>query len=139
MPRIPTWREVTDFCQHNGYERDERSHHTYHTREPVAGLISQTYVSRSAGNKRVPTPQWPQVWRAQLRLRSEADFWQGLNGEQYAYDLPPVPRAIDPLQPYLTRFLRDALHYTDEQIAGASSEEAQRMLDEYYSRPPNDP
>lgn len=138
MPRVPTWREVSEFCQRSGYEKDERSHHTYYTREPVAGFISQTYISRGAGNKRVPTPQWSQVWRDQLRLSSEDDFWSGLDGEEYHYDLPPVPRAPEPMKPYLTHFLRDTLHYTDEQIAGISAEEAQRLLDLHYSRPSPD-
>ncbi len=136
MTRVPTWREVADFCQRNGYERDERSHHTYYTREPIPGFISQTYLSRSAGNARVPTPLWSQVWRDQLHLRSEDDFWEGLGGEEYAYDLPPTPHAPEPMKPYLTRFLHDTLHYTDAQIAGISPEEAQQLLDTYYSRPP---
>lgn len=136
MPRVPTWREVSDFCQRNRYEKDERRHHTYYTREPVPGVVSQTYISRGAGNARVPTPLWSQVWRDQLRLRSETDFWKGLSGEEYAYDLPPTPRAPEPMKPYLTHFLRDMLHYTDEQIANTSPEEAQQMLDTYYSLPP---
>jgi hypothetical protein len=136
MPRVPTWREVAEFCLRNGYETDERSHHTYYTREPIAGFISQTYLSRGAGNARVPTPQWSRVWRDQLRLKSESDFWQGLNGEVYHYDLPPTPYAPEPMRPHLARFLHDTLYYTDEQIASISPEEAQRMLDAYYSRPP---
>ena len=138
MPRIPTWREVADFCRRNGYERDERNHHTYYTREPTAGFISQTYLSRGAGNARVPTPLWPRVWRDQLRLASEDDFWKGLDDEEYRYDLPPTPSVPDPMPPYLARFLRDTLHYTDEQIAAISPEDAQRMLDAHYSRPPPD-
>jgi hypothetical protein len=136
MPRIPTWRDVMDFCQRNGYERDERSHHTYFTREPVPGFVSQTYVSRGAGNGRVPTPLWPRVWRDQLRLANEEEFWKGLDGEEYRYDLPPTPQLAEPMKAYLIRFLRGTLHYTDEQIAGITSEEAQQMLDEYFSRPP---
>ncbi len=137
MPRIPTWREVAEFCQRKGYERDERSHHTYYTHEPVTGFLSQTYLSRGAGNARVPMPQWPLFWRNQLRLASEADFWQGLSGEAYRYDLPPTPAVPKPMQPYLARFLRDTLHYTEEQIAATALDEAQRLLDDYYSRPPS--
>lgn len=137
MPRIPTWREVAEFCARNGYERDERSHHTYYTREPVAGFISQTYLSRGAGNARVPTPLWPRIWRDQLRLANEDDFWKGLAGEEYRYDLPPTPNTPEPMPPYLARFLRDTLHYTDEQIEATSPGEAQRMLDGHYSRPPD--
>jgi hypothetical protein len=135
MPRVPTWREVADFCRRNGYERDERSHHTYYTREPVVGFISQTYISRSAGNARVPMPLWPRVWRDQLRLVSEDDFWKGLDGEEYRYDLPPTPNRPEPMAPYLVRFLRDTLHYTDEQIANTPPGEAQRLLDDHYSHP----
>ena len=136
MARIPTWREVVDFCRRNGYLQDERSHHTYYTREPIPGFVSQTYVSRSAGNKRVPTPQWPQVWHDQLRLRSEDDFWQGLGGEEYAYDFPPTLSAPALLKPYLLRFLRETLHYSETQITATSEDKAQELLDNYYSQPP---
>lgn len=136
MPRVPTWHEVTDFCRRNGYDQDERSHHTYYTREPVAGFVSQTYISRGAGNARVPSPLWSRVWRDQLRLASEDDFWKGVDGADYHYNLPPAPQAPEPMPPYLARFLRDTLHYTEEQIAATSPEEAQRLLDDYYSRPP---
>lgn len=136
MPRVPTWREVAEFCQRNGYARDERSHHTYFTREPVAGFVSRTYISRGAGNMRVPTPQWPLVWRDQLRLASEADFWRGLDGAAYRYDLPPTSTTLEPMRPYLARFLRDTLHFTEQQIAATSPDEAQRLLDDYYSHPP---
>ncbi len=138
MARIPTWREVEAFCRRNGYAQDERTHHTYHTREPVPGFVSQAYVSRGAGNKRVPTPLWGQVWRDQLRLRDEDDFWRGLDGEAYAYDLPPAPPAPEPLPPYLVRFLRDTLRYTEAQIAETAPDAAQRLLDDHYSRPPPD-
>lgn len=136
MTRVPTWREVADFCRRNGYRQDERRHHTYYTREPTPGFVSQTYISRGTGNKRVPTPQWSQVWRDQLRLASEDDFWRGLAGEGYDYDLPPTPTAPEPMQPYLLRFLRDTLHYPEERIAATSAAEAQQLLDTYYSRPP---
>ena len=135
MARVPTWREVAEFCHRHGYAQDERSHHTYYTREPVPGFVSQTYLSRSAGNKRVPSPQWSQVWRDQLRLRSEDDFWKGLDGEEYAYDLPPTSPPSEEMKPYLVRFLRETLHYTDAQIAETASSEAQRLLDVWYSQP----
>jgi hypothetical protein len=138
MPRVPTWRVVAEFCRRNGYERDERSHNTYYTCEPVAGFISQTYISRGVGNARVPTPLWPRVWHDQLRLANEDDFWRGLDGQEYRYDLPPIPNLPEPMPPYLARFLRDTLHYTDEQIANTPPGEAQRMLDDHYSRPPPD-
>ena len=77
MARVPTWHEVAAFCGRNGYPQDERTHHTYYTREPMPGFVSQTYISRSAGNTRVPTPLWAQVWRDQLRLRSEVCSGEG--------------------------------------------------------------
>jgi hypothetical protein len=40
----------------------------------------------------------------------------------------------DPLPAYLADHLRRICHFTDDQIAATSRDDAQRMLDDYYSR-----
>ncbi len=87
-----------------------------------------------AETEQVPSSLWPRIWRRQLRLRSESEFWQGLDGGSVDYDIPPTPEPGQPLPDYLARHLRDDRHWPEEQIALASREEAQRLLNDWYSR-----
>jgi hypothetical protein len=77
---------------------------------------------------------WHQVWSRQLRLASEDEFWRGLDGQSVAYAIPPPAEPPTPLPDYLLRHLRGVLHYSDEQIAVTSRDEAQALLNEYYSQ-----
>jgi hypothetical protein len=98
------------------------------------GPTSGTMVSFGRDGETIPSEMWSRVWRHQLRLRSEADFWQGLEGGRVDYDIPPAPEPTISLPSYLERFLRDNLHYSDEEIAATNEEQAQRLLNAYYSR-----
>jgi hypothetical protein len=77
---------------------------------------------------------WPRMWKRQLRLRAEAEFWQGLDGGVVEYDIPPSLEPRQPLPDYLGRHLRDDLHWPEERIAASSPEEAQKLPNDWYSR-----
>jgi hypothetical protein len=81
----------------------------------------------------VPSEMWTRVWRRQLRLATENDFWRGLRDEAVNYAIPPSEEPSQPLPGYLVRFLRDTLHYSEKQIAATTREQAQAMLNAYYS------
>jgi hypothetical protein len=65
---------------------------------------------------------------------SEDEFWRGLDGSAVRYAIPSAPEPPQPLPPYLDRFLRTVPHYTDAQIATTTRDEAQQLLNDYYSR-----
>ena len=132
MPR-PRWGEVRRFCQLQGYE-ETRTTHYYYDKVLPDGSTSGTIVSFGRDSEIVPSQMWSMVLRRQLRLRSEQCFWRGLEGEEVEYDLPPTPAPSAPLPEYLERFLRDTLHYSDEQISAVSVSQAQDMLNAHYSR-----
>lgn len=69
-----------------------------------------------------------------MRLRSEEEFWRGLDGAPVSYDIPPTAEPAQPLPDYLARHLRDDRHLPEETIAATSRKEAQRLLNAWYSR-----
>jgi hypothetical protein len=58
----------------------------------------------------------------------------GLDGTPVSYDIPPTPQPSLPFRPYLVQFLRDVLHYSDEEIADTDPDEDQRLLNAHYSK-----
>ncbi|MFI5274772.1 MAG: hypothetical protein ACHQ4H_17210 [Ktedonobacterales bacterium] len=131
MPR-PRWREVRHFCLTQGYVETVSDHWYYDKMLPGAHR-SHTKVSFGHEGEQVPARMWKLVWFHELRLASEDDFWRGLKGETVAYDVPPSLAPPAPLPDYLVRHLRDVRHYTTEQIAATTPEEAQALLNAYYS------
>ena len=129
----PRWGQVRRFCQVQGY-RETKTDHWYYDKALPDGSSSGTKVSLGTDGDDVPPSLWTLVWRHQLRLANEEEFWHGIEGNAVRYDIPPTPDPPQPLPPYLDRFLRGTLHYTDTQVAATTRHEAQQLLNEYYSR-----
>lgn len=91
-------------------------------------------VSMGKDSQEVPARMWSMVWRRQLRLASEDEFWRGLRGEPVEYATTVRAEATQPLPDYLVRFLKDVAHHTDDEIAATTREQAQQELNDYYSR-----
>ena len=112
MPR-PRWGQLRRFCELQGYG-ETRTDHFYYEKVLSDGLTSGTKVSFGRDAETIPSQLWTRVWRRQLRLRSEEDFWSGLEGGPVRYDIPPAPDPPIPLPDCLLRFLRDILRYSEE-------------------------
>lgn len=131
MPR-PTWGQARSFCKRQGYDEISTDHHDYV--KVIAGTVrSFTMVSHGSDAIQVPASMWKLVWSKQLHLKSEQDFWSGLNGGTVQYDTVRTAPQPEPLPAYLVHHLRVVHHYTPEQIAGITREQAQAMLNAYYS------
>jgi hypothetical protein len=135
MPeRRPTWGQLRRFCERQGF-RPSTTDHDFYDKVLADGSTAGTKISFGiAETEPVPSPLWPRIWRRQLRLRSENDFWRGLEGGSVDHAIPPAVEPSQPLPEYLVRHLRDDRHWPEDQIASASREEAQRLLNEWYSR-----
>lgn len=80
----PTWGQVREFCHRLGY-RETRTDHFHYIKVLVDRSTSGTMVSMGADADDVPAQMWTMVWRHQLRLASEDEFWKGLRGEPVQY------------------------------------------------------
>jgi hypothetical protein len=132
--RRPTWAQLRRFCERQGF-RPSTTDHDFYDKVLADGSTAGTKISFGvAETEPVPPALWPRILRRQLRLRSEDDFWQGLEGGPVEYDIPPSPEPHQPLPEYLSRHLREDRHWTEEQLATVSRDEAQLLLNDWYSR-----
>ena len=138
MPPSPRWGDVRRFCQLQGYRETVTDHHRYLKVLPDRST-SGTMVSLGADGETIPPGLWSLVWRRQLRLADEAEFWKGLDGTPVRYAIPPEPEPAQPLPAYLVRFLADRLHWSPEQIAATTRERAQELLNAFYAGELRDP
>lgn len=135
MPgRRPTWGQVRQFCERQDFRRSTTDHNFYDKRLPDGSTAGTKISFNRAETEPVPPALWPRVWKRQLRLRTEEEFWRGLEGATVAYDVPPTPEPAQPLPDYLARHLRADRQLPEAAIAAMSREEAQRLLNEWYSR-----
>jgi len=127
MPRErPTWGEVRRFCERQGFARRETDH-TFFDKTFPGGETAGPKISRGVDGETLTKARWSLVWRRQLRLRSEDDFWRGLEGESVEYDILAPPASPEPLPEYLRRFLTSVRHLTKEEIADTPQDEAMRL------------
>jgi hypothetical protein len=134
----PTWGQVRQFCIAQGYQYRPGNHDRYF--KVVGGRHSTgTMISHGVDGNTVPTQLWLKVWKHQLKLASEGEFWNGLEGKPVRYDIPPTPEPQQPLPEDLQRHLREVLHWSDEQIARTTRDQAQELLNAYYARELREP
>jgi hypothetical protein len=129
----PRWEQVREFFRKNRYQ-ESRTDPFHYLKLLPDGTTPGTMVSMGKDGDEISASRWTRVWRRQLGLLSEEDFWRGLRGEPVNYAIPPASESSEPLAPYLQRFLRDILHQSDDQIAATSREEAQSQLNAFYAR-----
>lgn len=135
MPeRRPTWGQLRRFCERQGF-RQSTTDHDFYDKVLADGSTAGTKISFGlAETQPVPASLWPRIWRRQLRLQAEGEFWRGLEGGPVAYDIPQAEEPAQPLPDYLARHLREDRHLPEDAIAACSHAEAQRLLNAWYSR-----
>ena len=128
----PTWGHLRQFCITQGYQ-ERRGDHDRYIKVIGARFTSGTMISHGVEGETIPAQMWRLVWKRQLLLVSEDEFWKGLDGQTVQYDIPPTPEAQQPLPDYLQRHLRDVLHWPEDLIAQTARDEAQALLNAYYA------
>ena len=128
----PTWGQVRQFCIAQGYE-ERRGDPDRYIKVIAARFTSGTMISQGVDNETVPSQMWRMVWKRQLLLLSEEEFWKGLHGHPVQYDVPLPPEPQRPLPEYLQRHLRDVLHWPEDRIAQTRRDEAQELLNAHYA------
>jgi hypothetical protein len=138
----PRFSDLRRFCEIDGWEeqkgaRGKRGHHFRHRKVLPDGRILRTKASHS--NDEIGRDLWRHIWREQLALESEEQFWEVLETGK-AVDRIREEEAA-PSGPSLPAWLVDKLirqaGVPPEELAQMSEEEARERLNEFYSRPAN--
>jgi hypothetical protein len=136
----PKFSDIRRFCQIDGWEEKEgasgkRGDHFRYRKVLEDGRILRTKTSHS--DDEIGDPGlWRRIWRDQLVLESEDQFWEALASGD------PVDRAEStptPAGPSLPGWLVDSLirkvGIAPEEVARMTEQEARDRLNEFYSQP----
>lgn len=139
MPQ-PRFSDIRRFCQIDGWEelgrvRGGTGDHWRYRKILPDGTVLRTKASHS--NEQIADPHlWQRIWRDQLGLEREEQFWEALRSGD------PVPRTGQtPSRPsgasipawIVQGLLRAGMR--EEEIRVLEAGEAQRRLEDFWSRP----
>lgn len=144
MPQ-PTYENLRDFCRIDGWDDLSKTRpgrqgraldHDRYEKRLDDGSILKTKVLRGRGQLGDPT-LWRHIWRDQLGLESEEEFWEALStGEPVdrgrAAEAPPAKPNIPG---WLHRNLVMLVGVLDDEVAKMTEEEANARWTEFISRP----
>ena len=121
MP-VPDKQDVKRFCELDGWEETEPNspdHHRYRKRLDD-GTVLRTKVSHGRGAVCHTPALWANIWRHQLGLNSEEEFWEVLKARE---PVQRTEREAPPREPQMPTWLYEALVHT----WGMDEDEVRRM------------
>jgi len=139
---VPSWADLRKFCEIDGWE-PKRSvsgavgNHFRYRKQLPDGTWSQTRASHGSGEIGDPA-LWHRIWREQLKLEREEQFWEALRTRRPVArrDVAPQPVTEDEGLPgWLVDKLSREVRLSSEEIAGMTEEQALGRLHAHYSRP----
>jgi len=134
--RLPTWNDLERFCEIDNWERREGDHIRFR-KQLDDGRILRTKVSRR-GAETIGQGLWGHIWRDQLGLSSDVDFWQSLESRQPSLRelLEEPERPARPALPgWLWQRLIEDVGLSEEEVRGLTEAEGRERLHSFWSRP----
>lgn len=139
MPQ-PKFSDLRRFCQIDGWEEmrgasGKRGDHFRYRKVLEDGRILRTKASHSDAEIGDPS-LWRRIWRDQLALASEAQFWEALKSGEPVDRAEFAPAPAGPSLPgWLVENLIRKVGMPPEQVAQMTEQEALDRLNEFYSQP----
>lgn len=120
----PRHSDLRRFCEVDGWEettkRRRNPDHTRYRKLLDDGRVLWTKVSHGRGSIEDPT-LWSRIWREQLGLGSEEEFWEALRTKKPVDRSSPTP--APPSGPSKPGWLLNSLIF----VAGLPEEEVERL------------
>ena len=139
MPQ-PRFSDLRRFCEIDGWEElkggsGKRGDHFRYRKVLPDSRILRTKASHS--DDEIGRDLWNHVWREQLALEGEDQFWEALEtGKPVDRGRADEPAPSGPSLPaWLVNNLIRQAGVSPEEVARMSEEEARERLNEFYSRP----
>ena len=139
MPQ-PKFSDIRRFCQIDGWEEKKgasgrRGDHFRYRKVLEDGRILRTKASHSddeIGDQSL----WRRIWRDQLALESEDQFWDALERGKPVNRTRSAPASAGPSLPgWLVDSLVRKVGMSPEEVAQLTEQEARDRLNEFYSQP----
>jgi hypothetical protein len=139
-PSSPTWDDIRSFLDADGWREIEagarggpRSRHVFYEKVLDDGRVLQTHVSHAA-HKSVSAGRFGAILRYQLEVSRE-DFWECIRKRK------PVDRPVEVQvgpkehEAWIVAKLFGELHLSPDELEALSPEEAQKLVEEHWSKP----
>ncbi len=131
--KTPTWGEIEEFCQKDGWKRVRETKHTFFEKVLPDGTVLQTHRSL-AQNKTMSADRFQAIRSVQLRVTTE-QFWEVIRTGNPAARLAPVAKEAPVThRAYVVRVLKQDLGKTEEEIGQLSPEDARRLVEAFWSQ-----
>ena len=141
MPQ-PKFSDSRRFCQIDGWEETKgasgkRGDHFRYRKVLEDGRLLRTKASHSDDELGDPS-LWRRIWRDQLGLESDDQFWEALESGKPVDRGQPAPAPAGPSLPgWLVENLIRKVGMSPEEVAQLTEQEASDRLNEFYSQPPD--
>lgn len=118
---------MQDFVRIDGWEEIARTDHHRYIKKLLDGKLLRTRVSFGRGPAFDDPGLWSRVWRQQLDLRSEDEFWEALRTGD-PVDRTPATATAAPTQPtkplWLVEFLTNVVGLSTDDVLPMTEDEA---------------
>ncbi|MGH2861394.1 MAG: hypothetical protein ACRDLT_07790 [Solirubrobacteraceae bacterium] len=129
MP-IPDKKDLRRFCELDGWEETEAvspDHDRYRKKLDDGGIL-RTKVSHGRGPVCDDIALWTRIWRHQLGLESEDEFWEVLKTRKHAPRGQPTGEPTgEALDAWLFEFLVNVVGLSENEVLALSSEAAMEL------------
>lgn len=127
MP-VPTKEELTRFCKIDGWDEVKTTDHHRYKKTLDSGEILRTRVSLGRGSACDDPALWSRIWRFQLGLESEDEFWDTLRSGEPPERGTPSPEPQEPSMPtWLVDYLIHRMGRAEEEVLEMSEENAMEL------------
>jgi hypothetical protein len=123
----PDKQDLRRFCEIDGWEQTEARSpdHDRYRKTLENGDILRTRVSHGRGPACDDPALWSRIWRHQLALQSEAEFWEVLRTRRPANRGEPTAAPQQPSMPaWLFEFLVNAIGLPESDVLDMAEDEA---------------
>jgi len=134
---VPDKKDLRRFCELDGWEKTEASRpdHDRYRKTLGNGDILRTRVSHGRGPACDDPALWDRIWRHQLALASEVEFWEVLHTHRPAGRGAPTAAPQQPSMPaWLFEFLLNVIGLPENDVLDMTEDEAmQRYMHDQSS------
>jgi hypothetical protein len=136
---VPDKRELKRFCELDGWEETSATSpdHVRYRKRLDDGNILRTRISHGRGPACDDPNLWHRIWKVQLGLDSEEEFWRVLRtGTPAQRGAPIVADVPTPRMPtWLFEFLVNVVGMAEDEVLGLSEDEAMHRYMQHIGPP----
>lgn len=137
--RTATWSDLARFFGVDGWQQTRQTGDVHFEKVLASGEVMQSKMSVGKGSTTIGRDLFAAICRTQLRV-TQQQFWLCLEtGQPAPRPAPTDPEPANAMPAWLAIRLQAEMGLTQRQISALSEPQARQMLDDFRSRPRDEP